>query len=112
MGWKTVMKQQKLIEKMTIEEKAAILSGKTVWQTREIDRFSISCCAAETKENGRLIMSAEDVWNVSLTAPEANILLCAIFSVKKKVFLCAEPAIHSGKDSQLCGEEIFLFSQS
>ena len=45
---------------MTIEEKAAILSGKTVWQTREIDRFSISCCAAETKENGRLIMGAED----------------------------------------------------
>ena len=25
---KTVMKQQKLVEKMTIEEKAAILSGK------------------------------------------------------------------------------------
>ena len=40
-GWKTVMKQQKLVEKMTIEEKAAILSGKTVWQTREIDRLSI-----------------------------------------------------------------------
>ena len=102
-GWKTVMKQQKLVEKMTIEEKAAILSGKTVWQTREIDRFSISCCAAEakrnkkelkrimnefkpevialnccaaeTKENGRLIMGAEDVWNVSLTAPEAKLYL-------------------------------------
>ena len=29
----------KLVEKMTIEEKAAILSGKTVWQTREIDRL-------------------------------------------------------------------------
>ncbi len=41
MGWKTVMKQQKLVKKMTIEEKAAILSGKTVWQTREIDRLSI-----------------------------------------------------------------------
>ena len=40
-GWKTVMKQRKLVEKMTIEEKAAILSGKTVWQTREIDRLSI-----------------------------------------------------------------------
>ena len=40
-GWKTVMKQQKLVEKMTIEEKAAFLSGKTVWQTREIDRLSI-----------------------------------------------------------------------
>ena len=35
------MKQRKLVEKMTIEEKAAILSGKTVWQTREIDRLSI-----------------------------------------------------------------------
>ena len=35
------MKQQKLVEKMTIEEKAAFLSGKTVWQTREIDRLSI-----------------------------------------------------------------------
>ena len=54
-GWKTVMKQQKLVEKMTIEEKAAILSGKTVWQTREIDRFSISCCAAETKDFAALI---------------------------------------------------------
>ena len=60
---------------MTIEEKAAILSGKTVWQTREIDRLSISCCDAETKENGRLIMGAEDVWNVSLTAPEAKLYL-------------------------------------
>ena len=34
-GWKTVMKQQKLVEKMTIEEKAAFLSGKTVWQNVE-----------------------------------------------------------------------------
>ena len=25
-GWKTVMKQQKLVEKMTIEEKAAVVS--------------------------------------------------------------------------------------
>ena len=78
-GMENSYETAKLVEKMTIEEKAAILSGKTVWQTREIDRLSISCCAAETKENGRLIMSAEDVWNVSLTAPEANILLCAIF---------------------------------
>ncbi len=35
------MKQTELIEKMTLEEKAAILSGKTVWQTREIERLSI-----------------------------------------------------------------------
>lgn len=35
------MKHQDLIEKMTLEEKAAILSGKNVWQTREIDRLNI-----------------------------------------------------------------------
>lgn len=35
------MKQKELVEKMTLEEKAAILSGKTVWQTREISRLGI-----------------------------------------------------------------------
>lgn len=30
-----------LVQKMTIEEKAAILGGKTVWQTRENERLSI-----------------------------------------------------------------------
>lgn len=35
------MKQKELVEKMTLEEKAAILSGKTVWQTREIPRLGI-----------------------------------------------------------------------
>lgn len=35
------MKHKEIIEKMSIEEKAAILSGKTVWQTREIERLSI-----------------------------------------------------------------------
>ena len=35
----------------------------------------MNCCAAETKENGRLIMGAEDVWNVSLAAPEAKLYL-------------------------------------
>ena len=72
-------------------EKTFYLAGDTVWYygvQKAINEFkpeviALNCCAAETKENGRLIMGAEDVWNVSLTAPEANILLCAIFSVKK-----------------------------
>ena len=40
-GMENSYETAKIIEKMTIEEKAAILSGKTVWQTREIDRLSI-----------------------------------------------------------------------
>lgn len=35
------MKYQTVIEKMTLEEKAAILSGKTVWETRAINRLGI-----------------------------------------------------------------------
>lgn len=35
------MKYADLLEKMTIEEKAAILSGKNVWETREIKRLNI-----------------------------------------------------------------------
>ncbi len=35
------MKYQEIIDKMTIEEKAAFLSGKGEWQTRDIERLSI-----------------------------------------------------------------------
>lgn len=35
------MKHETIIKKMTLEEKAAILSGKNVWQTRNIDRLGI-----------------------------------------------------------------------
>lgn len=35
------MKHQDIIDKLTLEEKAALLSGKTVWQTREIERLDI-----------------------------------------------------------------------
>lgn len=35
------MKHQDLIHKMTLEEKAAFLSGKNVWQTRGVPRLHI-----------------------------------------------------------------------
>ncbi|MDC7288956.1 glycoside hydrolase family 3 C-terminal domain-containing protein [Blautia schinkii] len=35
------MKHQDLLSKMTLEEKAAILSGKTVWETRDYPRLNI-----------------------------------------------------------------------
>lgn len=36
-----VVKHKRLIEKMTLEEKAAFLSGKTVWQTWDFERLGI-----------------------------------------------------------------------
>lgn len=35
------MKHQDLIEKMTLEEKASLVSGKDFWQTQNIDRLGI-----------------------------------------------------------------------
>lgn len=35
------MKHQELVEKMTLEEKAAFLSGKNMWQTRDFPRLNI-----------------------------------------------------------------------
>ena len=35
------MKHKDLIQRMTLEEKAAILSGKSVWETREVRRLGI-----------------------------------------------------------------------
>lgn len=35
------MKHKELIDQMTLEEKAAILSGRTVWETREVKRLGI-----------------------------------------------------------------------
>ena len=35
------MKHQDLLNKMTLDEKAAILSGMTEWETRNIDRLNI-----------------------------------------------------------------------
>lgn len=36
-----MMKHQNIIEKMTLEEKAALLSGKNEWQSRDISRLGI-----------------------------------------------------------------------
>lgn len=35
------MRHQDIIEKMTLEEKCAFLSGKTVWETRDVGRLGI-----------------------------------------------------------------------
>ena len=35
------MKYKELINKMTLEEKASLMSGKDFWQTQEIDRLGI-----------------------------------------------------------------------
>ena len=70
-------------------EKTFYLAGDTVWYPVVADvlkRYqpevvALNCCAAETVENGRLIMDAEDVHCVAKTAPEARLYLTHLDNV-------------------------------
>ena len=65
------------------QEKTFYLAGDTVWypavqQTLykyRPDIVALNCCAAETIENGRLIMNDEDVHCVAKTLPSARLYL-------------------------------------
>lgn len=65
------------------DEKTFYLAGDTIWYEEvatTIEKFrpeviALNACAAETLENGRLIMGDEDVWNVSLAAPDARLYI-------------------------------------
>ena len=65
------------------DEKTFYLAGDTIWYEEvaaTIEKFrpgviALNACAVETLENGRLIMGDEDVWNVSLAAPDARLYI-------------------------------------
>ncbi len=64
-------------------EKTFYLAGDTIWYSGVADTIkkynpdiiALNCCAAETVENGRLIMNDEDVSCVAKAAPKARLYL-------------------------------------
>ncbi|BAL84887.1 hypothetical protein SELR_pSRC100800 (plasmid) [Selenomonas ruminantium subsp. lactilytica TAM6421] len=70
-------------------EKIFYLAGDTVWYPAVADTLkrwqpeivALNCCAAETVENGRLIMDAEDVHCVAKTMPNARLYLTHLDNV-------------------------------
>ena len=55
MIWKgviTSMKYQNIIDNMTLKEKAAFLSGKSEWQTRDFPRLDIPAIFCSDGPNG------------------------------------------------------------
>ncbi len=71
------------------EENTFYLAGDTVWYSGVAETLRIyqpgvialNCCAAETVENGRLIMNDEDVHCVAMTAPNARLYLTHLDNV-------------------------------
>ena len=65
------------------KEKTFYLAGDTIWypevketlKTYRPEVVALNCCAAETVENGRLIMNDEDVECVAKSAPQARLYL-------------------------------------
>ena len=70
-------------------DKTFYLAGDTIWYPAVADTLkrcqpevvALNCCAAETVENGRLIMDAEDVHCVAKTAPNARLYLTHLDNV-------------------------------
>ena len=70
-------------------EKTFYLAGDTIWYPSVAEALNfykpeivaLNCCAAETVENGRLIMNAEDVHCVAKTAPKARLYLTHLDNV-------------------------------
>lgn len=68
---------------MAPDEKTFYLAGDTIWYPevqQTIRRYhpeviALNCAAAELVKNGRLIMNDEDVWSVSMEAPNAKLYL-------------------------------------
>ncbi len=65
------------------QDKTFYLAGDTIWYMEvahtlkkyQPEVTALNCCAAETLENGRLIMNDEDVLSVSMAAPKTRLYL-------------------------------------
>ena len=65
-----IVKHQDMLEKMTLEEKAAFLSGKNVWQTRDFSRLGLpSICCSDGPHGVRKQAGAGDHLGLNASLP-------------------------------------------
>lgn len=124
------MKYKELIEKMTLEEKASLMSGKDFWQTQEIERLGIkNMFLADGPHGIRKQTAAADhlglnpsnpatcfptaatvanSWNEELAEKLGEYL--GIEAVEQKVNVLLGPGINM-KRNPLCGRNFEYFSE-
>ena len=62
-----IMKNAEIISKMTLEEKASLMSGKDFWQTQDIEKYGIkSMFLADGPHGIRRQAAAADHWGFNL----------------------------------------------
>lgn len=124
------MKYRELIEKMTLEEKASLMSGKDYWQSNDIERLGIKSMfladgshgiRRQTKPSDRIGLNPSDPatcfptaatisnsWNVELSERVGEYL--GAEAVSQKINVLLGPAINM-KRNPLCGRNFEYFSE-
>ena len=124
------LKYADLISKMTLEEKASLMSGKDFWQTQEIERLGIPSIFLADGPNGiRKQMASADhlglneslkatcfptacsvasTWNKELVYEEGKRL--SLEAVKQKVNVLLGPGVNIKRDPR-CGRNFEYFSE-
>lgn len=99
------MKRKKIISKMTLEEKAALLSGKNEWQSREIPRLNIpSIFCADGPHGIRKQMGAGDHLGLNESLPATCFPTAATIANSWNEALGEEIGNALGKEA--CAQEV------
>jgi beta-glucosidase len=103
------MKHTDIIEKMTIEEKAAILSGKNVWQSRNIDRLGIpSIFCADGPHGIRKQAREGDHLGLNASLPATCFPTAASISNSWDMDLCREIGEALGEEASALDVNVLL----
>jgi beta-glucosidase len=103
------MKHTDIIEKMTIEEKAAILSGKNVWQSRNIDRLGIpSIFCADGPHGIRKQAREGDHLGLNASLPSTCFPTAASISNSWDMDLCREIGEALGEEASALDVNVLL----
>lgn len=103
------MKYKHILEAMTLEEKAAILSGKNVWQTRNIDRLNIpSIFCADGPHGVRRQASSGDHLGLNPSLPATCFPTAASVANSWDEGLCEEIGNALGEEAKSQGVNVLL----
>lgn len=103
------MRHTEIIEKMTIEEKAAILSGKNVWQSRNIDRLGIPSIFCSDGPHGIRKQAREgDHLGLNPSLPATCFPTAATVANSWDEALCEEIGNALGEEASALGVNVLL----